>query len=204
MKTKNRKNLILVITAVVFLASTNSVLAMYDTQTRRFTSRDPVTGKFKEPLSLHKYLYCLNDPVSKIDPKGEFASFANVLVANAMLGKLRKFDTYASMKFFRESKRTINVFNYIQLGKAVQAEMLITEFEGGLGRAGIDAVVGSLSSVFSQFFGTVEKAMVAKMGAYIAGDMAKGSLDFIRKDPSIDNFLDYLTRWGSRWESLGE
>lgn len=31
----------------------------------RFTSRDPVFGKFPAPLSLHKYLYCLNDPINR-------------------------------------------------------------------------------------------------------------------------------------------
>jgi len=38
----------------------------------RFTTRDPVRGSFKEPMSLHAYLYCLNDPVNRTDPTGEF------------------------------------------------------------------------------------------------------------------------------------
>ena len=37
----------------------------------RFMTRDPVAGKFKEPMTLHKYLYCLNDPSNRIDPTGE-------------------------------------------------------------------------------------------------------------------------------------
>jgi RHS repeat-associated protein len=36
----------------------------------RFMSRDPVMGKFEEPMTLHKYLYCGNDPVTFIDPDG--------------------------------------------------------------------------------------------------------------------------------------
>jgi RHS repeat-associated protein len=44
---------------------------MYDPQLMRFTSRDPVRGKFNHPMSLHVYLYCLNDPVNWIDPTGE-------------------------------------------------------------------------------------------------------------------------------------
>ncbi len=44
---------------------------MYDPQLMRFTSRDPVSGKFREPMTLHKYLYCLNDPVDYTDPTGE-------------------------------------------------------------------------------------------------------------------------------------
>ena len=44
---------------------------MYDPVLGRFTSRDPVVGKRKNPLSLHPYLYCQNNPVSRIDPSGE-------------------------------------------------------------------------------------------------------------------------------------
>jgi RHS repeat-associated protein len=46
----------------------------YDPHIARFTSRDPIFGQFQEPLTLHKYLYCINDPVNKIDPSGEWAA----------------------------------------------------------------------------------------------------------------------------------
>jgi RHS repeat-associated protein len=36
----------------------------------RFTTRDPISGKFQEPLTLHKYLYCGNDPLNLTDPAG--------------------------------------------------------------------------------------------------------------------------------------
>jgi RHS repeat-associated protein len=42
----------------------------YDPQLYRFTGRDPITGSFKEPLTLHAYLYCLNEPVNYVDVKG--------------------------------------------------------------------------------------------------------------------------------------
>ena len=45
----------------------------YDPTMMRFTSRDPVKGKYREPLTLHKYLYCLNDPINLVDPDGETA-----------------------------------------------------------------------------------------------------------------------------------
>ncbi len=70
---------------------------MYDPHIGRFTSRDPVKGKFKEPLTLHKYLYCLNDPVNKVDPSGEFMGLAGMLVSNAIVANLRKMDTAFSM-----------------------------------------------------------------------------------------------------------
>ncbi|MFZ0034320.1 MAG: RHS repeat-associated core domain-containing protein, partial [Sedimentisphaerales bacterium] len=42
----------------------------YDPYISRFTSRDPADGKFEEPLTLHKYLYCTNDPINFVDPQG--------------------------------------------------------------------------------------------------------------------------------------
>jgi RHS repeat-associated protein len=36
----------------------------------RFTTRDLVAGNLQEPLSLHKYLYCQNEPINRIDPTG--------------------------------------------------------------------------------------------------------------------------------------
>jgi len=54
----------------------------YDPAMMRFTSRDPVKGEQDEPLTLHKYLYCLNDPIDRIDPSGKIsaASLANAVV----------------------------------------------------------------------------------------------------------------------------
>ena len=46
---------------------------MYDPYISRFTARDPVAGKFEEPLTLHAYLYCGNDPINYIDPDGKWA-----------------------------------------------------------------------------------------------------------------------------------
>jgi RHS repeat-associated protein len=38
----------------------------------RFMTRDPIRGSFNEPMTLHPYLYCLNDPINATDPSGEF------------------------------------------------------------------------------------------------------------------------------------
>ena len=46
---------------------------MYDPDLTRFTTRDPVFGTFKHPLTLHKYLYCLNDPINRTDPQGRLS-----------------------------------------------------------------------------------------------------------------------------------
>ena len=43
---------------------------MYSPYLNRFTGRDLVSGKLEEPLTLHKYLYCGNNPINMIDAKG--------------------------------------------------------------------------------------------------------------------------------------
>ena len=48
---------------------------MYDPVLGRFTARDPITGTFKNPMTLHAYLYCINDPINYVDPSGEFLGF---------------------------------------------------------------------------------------------------------------------------------
>lgn len=42
----------------------------YDAYLSRFIGRDPVMGKFEEPMTLHVYLYCINNPINKIDLLG--------------------------------------------------------------------------------------------------------------------------------------
>jgi len=52
---------------------------MYDPALMRFTGRDPVKGKFKNPMTLNVYLYCLNDPINRVDPRGEEGTLAEQL-----------------------------------------------------------------------------------------------------------------------------
>jgi RHS repeat-associated protein len=54
----------------------------------RFTSRDPVKGKFKEPLTLHAYLYCGNNPTNYIDPDGRIA----IVIGGSFSGNITAFD----------------------------------------------------------------------------------------------------------------
>ena len=42
----------------------------YDPVLMRFTSIDTNEGDYEEPMSLHKYLYCWNDPINYIDISG--------------------------------------------------------------------------------------------------------------------------------------
>ena len=43
----------------------------YSPYLARFNGYDPVYGDYSEPFTLHQYLYCLNDPINKVDWTGE-------------------------------------------------------------------------------------------------------------------------------------
>jgi hypothetical protein len=78
----------------------------------RFTSRDPVFGKQQEPLTLHKYLYCANSPVDRIDPDGRFAigAVSAILTGTALYAQGMELATYAvdsgNWKFFDLAQAT--------------------------------------------------------------------------------------------------
>jgi RHS repeat-associated protein len=70
---------------------------MYDPQLMRLTTMDPVRGKFIEPMTFHKYLYCENDPVNLVDPNGKyFEGLIGVILGEAISAILRNTDDYAS------------------------------------------------------------------------------------------------------------
>ncbi|MBW1933765.1 MAG: RHS repeat-associated core domain-containing protein, partial [Deltaproteobacteria bacterium] len=51
---------------------------MYHPDLTRFTARDPVFGTFKQPLTLHRYLYCRNTPTNMVDPSGLYAAYVTL------------------------------------------------------------------------------------------------------------------------------
>jgi RHS repeat-associated protein len=68
----------------------------YDPDIGRFLSEDPADGDFKNPPSLHKYLYAYGNPTVYIDPDGRIA-----VVDNAVGGVLSVGIGFAATCFFR-------------------------------------------------------------------------------------------------------
>ena len=67
----------------------------YDPTMMRFMTRDPVLGEQQEPLTLHKYLYCFNEPVNHTDPSGRIgiSRFAAGVAGGVLAGS----SAYAQM-----------------------------------------------------------------------------------------------------------
>jgi RHS repeat-associated protein len=66
----------------------------YNPHIARFTSRDPVKGSFKVPLTLRQYLYCINNPVNRIDPAGEL-SLTDISVTQAISSGIRGWQAFS-------------------------------------------------------------------------------------------------------------
>jgi len=62
----------------------------YDPYTGRFNRVDLFEGNFEDPISLHKYLYCHNNPINGLDPTGYFTQSFGYLAEAAIQ------DVYAS------------------------------------------------------------------------------------------------------------
>jgi len=59
----------------------------YSPKTGTFNRIDPYAGNFQDPQSLHKYLYCHNNPINNIDPTGRFSltELISTMAIRAML-----------------------------------------------------------------------------------------------------------------------
>jgi len=66
----------------------------YDPALMRFITRDPYDGNFDEPLTLHAYLYCLNEPIDHVDPSGEF--LVDITLSQGLSAGLRGYGMYGT------------------------------------------------------------------------------------------------------------
>jgi RHS repeat-associated protein len=76
----------------------------YDPQLMRFTGRDSVNGKLAEPITLHRYLYCGNEPISRIDPDGRYA----ITLSGSPSGSMTFGDMYGAISGMPCEKYTGN------------------------------------------------------------------------------------------------
>lgn len=63
----------------------------YDAQNGRFISQDPVAGGLMTPLTLNPYLYCLSDPINRVDPTGMIVAWLAGGIVGAVVNVGMKF-----------------------------------------------------------------------------------------------------------------
>jgi RHS repeat-associated protein len=118
---------------------------MYDPQLMRFTGRDSHERIYEIPFSLHRYLYCWNDPVNMIDLKGEFpGSFSETLTVmgtRAMVGANLGFVQGVFVGLLGEltdGEDGINAFEVLERGVKGSLTGVITGLALGVRTPGLD------------------------------------------------------------------
>ena len=143
----------------------------YDPQMMRFSGRDPVKGKPTEPLTLHKFLYCANEPINRVDLDGRWA----ITVGGSLSGT-------ASSKLLQGASKTgISKLANGGLGihaLARQGLIMLQALEVDLGyggTAGLNVVYGQ-SNEGTRFGGVI--GQFAHGFAVTNGTGGSGTLDF--------------------------
>ena len=110
---------------------------MYEPELQRFTSIDPVRGGFTEPLTLHQYLYCLNNPVNRIDPDCNF-SILGVLSSTGIRGMIESSKCYSdvlhSVSTFAHYVNSMNIvkgslYNHVNMENFDKFVLTLREIE---------------------------------------------------------------------------
>jgi len=155
---------------------------MYDPALMRFTSVDPVKGKQKQPLTLHRYLYCTNDPINCIDLTGKFAS--KLLVEPIIAGYSVHYGAVGTVAYGASTGN----WNFISLGiameKMVAPVMAISMMSRGKGGpTDVDkAIMARDNQALNNSFGNFSmppggKWVAIAMGLAIITDSMDGNID---------------------------
>ena len=177
---------------------------MYDPQMMRFTTRDPVKGKYNNPLTLHKYLYCLNNSLNRIDPNGKY-SFASLLASRMIVGQLQKLHTGAMTKMFRESTGLSMQLSLLYTQGHLNAIMAYETITGGWNKSTRNSMISAGVSGIKRWtpFGN---SIIGGLILDIVGDSFKGAYrkEFDGDNPETSyndwmaNLLLDTTRWYGR------
>jgi RHS repeat-associated protein len=154
---------------------------MYSPYMARFNGYDPVLGDYQEPLTLHQYLYCLNDPINMYDPDGRFAMMDNVTAMGRYAQMASNGYDVASgvMDFARKVAGGASLSNVV-LGLAIDAA------SNKIGGKGLDFLTGAGSKAINKLKG--------RMKSLISGDERVQLYRVISQ-----NEFDDIGKNGLRW-----
>ncbi len=125
--------MVLAVVLSIILTNATNVFGMYDAQIGRFTTRDPIEGYYKEPRTLHRYIYCLNDPINLTDPSGEMSAYSiveDVLVGSA--AHAAAVDTVAlGVAYDNALLMDFGIAMYNEVGAIMELHHVYPKFLGG-------------------------------------------------------------------------
>ncbi len=134
----------------------------YDPAMRRFTGRDPQQGSFEQTMTLHRYLYCWNNPTNLMDLNGR-----NPMLIGAGYGAVLAFTT----EIFRQGFE----------GKGLDwTEIMVQTLNGALWGAiagiadipgvPVDKLAGDFFKFLSELAGVLTNLLINQAFAASGGD----------------------------------
>ena len=126
----------------------------YDSTTARFLTEDTYAGQANDPLSLHRYTYCANNPLRYTDPDGHFWGAALRFLGGAALGAAVEL----GKQIFIEKRDHIDV-------KAVIYEMGVGGVSAAIG--GVGGAVTKLATQKEIINGTLKTAGKEALGGFV-------------------------------------
>jgi len=194
----------------------------YDQSNGRFISQDPFAGDEEDPISLHRYLYASNNPVSRVDPGGEedtlvgsLTSFAVNATLSAAFGAVVGAGVAGGDAFFQDKPGT-DIISAEEHGALQGAEF------GALGAVrflqpvllaygAISSIEGISAAYDDGNYGLAAYRLTVGVGLFgvsayrgtpVGGDAAAGDVNlmsptdnfykYTRDTPSLDGYYDVV------------
>ena len=111
----------------------------YNPRTARFLTEDTASGTYTDPLSLNRYTYCHNQPVTGYDPDGHFLH----IVAGAVIGAV----VNSAVSAYTQYKNTGKVDPRTTLGAAAEGAIVGGTAAATCGTSlGVTVVAGATAS----------------------------------------------------------
>jgi RHS repeat-associated protein len=150
----------------------------YDPTMMRFTSRDPVRGKMEEPLTLHRYLYCINSPTRYIDPSGEF-SVPEILVNMAWTTSVGAFSGAMGGLFYSMGYMIGNPDRFANMTDDQIFGFIMGNVESGAWLGAVSGAIAGLGSTEAVVTYLYSAPGIGTGGAFIGGIVGGGLTNLV-------------------------
>lgn len=156
----------------------------YDPQLMRFTGRDLVTGEQEYPLTLHKYLYCGNDSINRIDPSGKFAAegLVEFMVSESIADSLRSMGVQFDKNVFDKISDKIDIFSYVNLQRGVTMDLFVASWDSDLKQTIRDSGIEALGLL---------SPSLKTLASFVGGvyDQRKSIMEVLQGNESLGDYI---------------